>query len=73
MFLWIRDQLWLPTSILALACLLLFGGVDLLIQGVETIPAAIVLSASLALSRALPYVSIALFSVGIFIPIVLGN
>jgi len=72
MFLWIRDQLWLPTSILALACLLLFGGIDLLIQGVETIPAAIVLSASLALSRALPYVSIALFSVGIFIPIVLG-
>ena len=72
MFLWIRDQLWLPTSILALACLLFFGGIDLLIQGVETIPAAIVLSASLALSRALPYVSIALFSVGIFIPIVLG-
>jgi len=72
MFLWIRDQLWLPTSILALACLLFFGGIDLLIQGVETIPAAIVLSASLALSRALPYVSIALFSVGIFIPIALG-
>jgi len=72
MFLWIRDQLWLPTSIFALACLLFFGGIDLLIQGVETIPAAIVLSASLALSRALPYVSIALFSVGIFIPIVLG-
>ena len=72
MFLWIRDQLWLPTSVLALACLLIFGGIDFLIQGVETIPAAVVLAASIALSRALPWASIALFSAGIFIPILLG-
>ena len=72
MFLWIRDQLWLPTSVLALACLLIFGGIDFLIQGVETIPAAVVLAASIALSRALPWASIALFSAGIFIPIFLG-
>lgn len=72
MFLWIRDQLWLPTSSLAAICLLVFGGLDLLIQGVETIPASIVLAASVALSRAKPVISIALFSVGIFIPILLG-
>jgi signal transduction histidine kinase len=72
MFLWIRDQLWLPTSVLALACLFVFGGIDFLIQGVETIPAALVLAASVALSRALPYVSIALFSIGIFMPNYLG-
>ena len=72
MFLWIRDQLWLPTSSLAFICLLVFGGLDLLIQGVETIPASLVLAASVALSRAKPLISIALFSVGIFIPILLG-
>ncbi len=72
MFLWIRDQLWLPTSSLAVMCLLVFGGLDLLIQGVETIPASIVLAASVALSRAKPMISIALFSVGIFIPTLLS-
>jgi signal transduction histidine kinase len=72
MFLWIRDQLWLPTTSLAVICLLVFGGLDLLIQGVETIPASLVLAASVALSRAKPVISIALFSVGIFIPISLG-
>ena len=72
MFLWIRDQLWLPTSILAFSSLLIFGGIDFLIQGVDAIPAAVVLAAALALSRAKPYISIALFSIGIFIPIYLG-
>lgn len=70
MFLWIRDQRWLPTFFLALTCLLLFGGIDLLIQGPTTIAAAIVLAAAVGFSRALPYVSIALFSVGTFIPLV---
>ena len=72
MFLWIRDQLWLPTSSLAVICLLVFGGLDLLFQGIETVPASLVLAASVALSRAKPVISIALFSVGIFIPIVLS-
>lgn len=72
MFLWIRDQLWLPTSILALSCLLIFGGIDFLIQGPDTISVSVVLAASVALSRALPYVSIGLFSVGIFMPNFLG-
>jgi len=72
MFLWIRDQLWLPTTILAFACMLVFGGIDVLIQGLATIPATLILASSIALSRALPYVSIGLFSIGIFIPIFLG-
>jgi signal transduction histidine kinase len=72
MFLWIRDQLWLPTTSLAVICLLVFGGLDLLFQGIETVPASLVLAASVALSRAKPVISIALFSVGIFIPIVLS-
>jgi signal transduction histidine kinase len=72
MFLWIRDQIWLPTSIVAFSCLLIFGGIDFLVQGPATIPAAVILAASVALSRALPYVSIALFSVGIFVPLFSG-
>lgn len=72
MFLWIRDQLWLPTSSLAVICILVFGGLDLLIQGVETIPTSLVLAASVALSRAKPIISIALFSLGIFIPTLLS-
>ena len=72
MFLWIRDQLWLPTSILALSCLLIFGGIDFIIQGPDTISVSVALAASVALSRALPYVSIGLFSMGIFMPNFLG-
>jgi signal transduction histidine kinase len=72
MFLWIRDQLWLPTISLAAICLLIFGGVDLLIQGPNTVLASVVLAASVALSRAKPIISIALFSVGTFIPLALG-
>lgn len=69
MFLWIRDQRWLPTFILAVTCFLIFGGTDLLIQGPATLVASFILAAGLGLSRALPYVSIALFSVGTFIPL----
>jgi signal transduction histidine kinase len=72
MFLWIRDQLWLPTIFLAAICLLLFGGADLLIQGPNTALASLVLAASVAFSRAKPIISIFLFSVGTFIPIALS-
>ena len=72
MFLWIRDQLWLPTIFLAAICLLLFGGADLLIQGANTALASLVLAASVAFSRAKPIISIFLFSVGTFIPIALS-
>lgn len=72
MFLWIRDQRWLPTLALAGFVLLVFGGSDFLIQGPKSIPAALVLAASVALSRPMPYFSIGLFSLGLFVPIVLG-
>jgi signal transduction histidine kinase len=69
MFLWIRDQRWLPTIILAASCLLVFGGIDLLVQGSQTIAASVVLAGAVAFSRALPYVSITMFSAGTFIPL----
>ena len=72
MFLWIRDQRWLPTIYLAAACFLILGGSDLIIQGETALIAALVLSLSVAFSRALPYVSIGLYSVGTFIPLWLG-
>jgi signal transduction histidine kinase len=72
MFLWIRDQLWLPTSFLAGVCLLVFGGIDLLFQGPLTIVASVVLAGSVALSRAMPVISIVLFSIGTFIPLALS-
>jgi len=72
MFLWIRDQRWLPTIFLAVISLLVFGGIDLLIQGPTTIVTSLIIAASVALSRAFPYVSVALLSFGTFIPLLLG-
>lgn len=72
MFLWIRDQRWLPTIFLASIALLVFGGADLLIQGPTTLYASIVLAASIALSRAKPYLSVSLFAIGTFIPLALN-
>jgi hypothetical protein len=69
MFLWIRDQRWLPTTILAIICFLIFGGVDLLVQGETTLAASSALAAAVAFSRALPYLSITLFSAGTFLPL----
>ena len=68
MFLWIRDQSWLPTILLAGVCLLVLGGLDILVQGPATIFTSLVIAASVALSRALPYVAIGLFSVGTLVP-----
>jgi signal transduction histidine kinase len=70
MFLWIRDQSWLPAISLASVCLLLFGGSDLLIQGPATLPATLVLSGAVAFSISKPYVAIALTAIGTFIPTV---
>ena len=72
MFLWIRDQKWLPAIFLALISFLIFGGIDVLYQGVMALPAALLLTGSIAFSRAMPWVSITLFSIGLFVPILLG-
>ena len=68
MFLWIRDQKWLPTLYIALIALVLFGTSDFLLQGSKTWLATLLLVGSVALSRPLPWVSIALFSAGIITP-----
>jgi signal transduction histidine kinase len=72
MFLWIRDQKWLPALFVALSCSLILGGVDLLLQGPLTLIGTLILSTALALSRAVPWVSIPLIAVGTVIPIVIG-
>ena len=72
MFLWIRDQKWLPALFLALNTFLIFGGIDVLYQGLMAFPAALLLTGSIAFSRALPWLSIACFSIGLFIPNYLG-
>ena len=72
MFLWIRDQKWLPTFTLALTAFLLLGGTDVALQGEATLYTSALLCLSLAFSRPLPWLSIALFSIGLFVPIYLG-
>ncbi|MEI8231186.1 MAG: hypothetical protein WCG32_01260 [Actinomycetes bacterium] len=68
MFLWIRDQKWLPTVYLSLAALVLFGLSDYFIQGEKTWAATLLMVGSVAFSRPLPWLSIALFSLGILTP-----
>ena len=68
MFLWIRDQKWLPTLLLALISLFILGGLDFLIQGLWTIPAAVIFAASVVFSRSVPLVAVSLFSIGLFVP-----
>ena len=72
MFLWIRDQKWLPALYLALITFLIFGGIDVMYQGLVALPAALLLTGSIAFARAIPWLSIACFSIGLFIPIYLG-
>jgi signal transduction histidine kinase len=68
MFLWIRDQKWLPTIYLSLIALAVFGISDFLLQGPDTLIATLLLVGSVAFSRPLPWLSIALFSAGILTP-----
>ncbi len=72
MFLWIRDQKWLPALFLALISFLIFGGTDVMFQGLMTLPATVLLTGSIAFARAIPWLSIACFSIGLFVPIYLG-
>jgi signal transduction histidine kinase len=53
-------------------CLLILGGLDILVQGPMAIVTSIIIASSVALARALPYVSIGIFSIGTFVPLVLG-
>lgn len=68
MFLWIRDQKWLPTLYLSLIALVVFGLLDFWLQGSNTLPATLLLVGSVAFSRPLPWLSIFLFTAGILTP-----
>ncbi len=72
MFLWIRDQKWLPTTCLSLIALTAFGTMDFIFQGPKTLVASLVLVLSVTFSRPLPWLSIALSSVGTLLPQYLG-
>jgi len=72
MFLWIRDQKWLPALFLALITFLIFGGIDVMYQGLMSLPATVLLTGSIAFARAIPWLSIACFSIGLFVPIYFG-
>ncbi len=72
MFLWIRDQKWLPATLIAVVCFLILGGFDLILQGEQTLIASLVLAASVAVARAIPWLAIALFSIGLIGPVIYG-
>jgi len=72
MFLWIRDQKWLPALFVSTACFLVLGGIDLLLQGPLTLVASLVLALSIFLSRTQPWWAIGLFTVGICLPVGVG-
>lgn len=72
MFLWIRDQKWLPAALVAAVCFLTLGGLDYILQGPNTLSASFVLATAVALSRGLPWFSIVLFTLGLLGPVVAG-
>jgi signal transduction histidine kinase len=72
MFLWIRDQKWLPALYLSLISLLIFGGIDYSLQGALSLAASAFLAVSIYFSRPMPWLSIALFSIGLLAPTFFG-
>ena len=72
MFLWIRDQKWLPALYLSLISLLIFGGIDYSLQGPMSLLATALFSVSIYFSRPMPWLSIALFSIGLLAPTFFG-
>lgn len=69
MFLWIRDQKWLPTLYLGLITILVFGGSDYFLQGPLALVAASLISLSILFTRSLPWLAIALTSAGLLSPL----
>ena len=72
MFLWIRDQKWLPTLYLALITLLVFGGLDYLLQGPLALISPVLIATAIFFSRSIPWLAIALNSVGLLAPTILS-
>jgi len=72
MFLWIRDQKWLPAISVSLSMLLVTGGFDLWLQGIPTLITAFVINSAIAFSRSIPWLAIGLCAVGLLLPNYLG-
>lgn len=69
---WFLDRKWLPQIYFALFAFVLFGSIDASIQGyVALIPAALIVS-SVVFTRTLPWLSIALISVGSIVEVLLA-
>ncbi|MEY4418529.1 MAG: hypothetical protein RIQ88_967 [Actinomycetota bacterium] len=65
MFLWIRDQKWLPAAAVALTVFLLAGGLDLMFQGPLALVSAVILCSSIFFSRSIPWLTLSLAVFGL--------
>jgi signal transduction histidine kinase len=65
MFLWIRDQKWLPAAAVALTVFLLAGGLDLVFQGPLSLLPAVILCSSIFFSRSIPWLTLSLAVFGL--------
>jgi signal transduction histidine kinase len=69
---WIQDHKWLSSFILGAFALLLFGGIDLLVQGYPALIVAGILASSILFAAQMPAVSILLTVAGTIAEIILG-
>jgi signal transduction histidine kinase len=72
MFLWIRDQKWLPAAAVALTVFLLAGGLDLMFQGPLALVSAVILCSSIFFSRSIPWLTLSLAVFGLSLTYLLG-
>ena len=61
---WIRENNWLPTTLLALAIFLTLGGADVLVFGYLALIPSAIYALSTAFARNLPWLAIALIPIG---------
>ena len=69
---WIQDHKWLSSSLIALFAVLLFGGLDLVIQGYEALLVSSILALAILFATNLPQLSILLTVIGTALEIALG-
>ncbi|NBT47189.1 MAG: hypothetical protein EBT07_05130 [Actinobacteria bacterium] len=72
MFIWIRDQKWLPASYVSAALVFICLGIDLFTESYLALISSALLCGSIAFSRALPWLAIALSSAGLITAIYFG-
>ena len=69
---WIQDHRWLSSALLSAFSLLVFGGVDLLVQGYNGLIVAFILAAAVLFAAIIPWLSIVLTVLGTALEITLG-